>query len=192
MPEAIRSSLMFLVSAVFDIFLFILVLRMILVWVGAYYTNPAVQFVTKMTDWLIKPMRKVIPNYRQWESSSFVAILIIDMIKFLLLGLLAYKVIGNIGGLFVSSIADSFNMALNIFLYAIIAQVILSWLQPQSPLNAILNTITTPVLRPFQRIIGHPSGFDISPIPALILIQFLKMLIANPLVIMGNTLAFLA
>ena len=79
---------------------------------------------------------------------------------------------------------DLVILTINVFLVAIIVQVIISWINPGSynPVNALLDSLTAPVLRPIQRIMPPLSGIDLSPLFALILLQVLKMLI-QPLLV---------
>jgi YggT family protein len=74
-----------------------------------------------------------------------------------------------------------FRTALDVFFYAILLQVILSWVNPQSPISGVLNSLTKPVLAPIQRILPTASGMDFSPVVALILIQMLNVSVIRTL-----------
>lgn len=86
---------------------------------------------------------------------------------------------------------DIVGVVLNIFFYAIIINIILSWVSPRqyNPLTEILHLMTEPLLNPARRFIPPISGFDISPIPVLIILQFITMLVANPLMNLGLRIA---
>ncbi|MFZ2314819.1 MAG: YggT family protein [Gammaproteobacteria bacterium] len=189
MSDTIRNALLFLINTIFDIYLFILVLRVILAWVGADYFTPIVQFIVKMTDFLVKPLRRYIPNYRSIEFSTIVVILVLEMIKFFIVGLLTFG-LANIIGLIIMAFSDFLKLVLMAFFYAILFQAILSWVQPTSPMNRVLVQFTAPILRPFQRICPTINGFDISPIPALIVLQLLIMIVVTPLMALGMGVAF--
>ena len=94
-------------------------------------------------------------------------------------------------GLIIMAFGDILGVVLSVFFFAIIISVILSWVSPRqyNPLTEILHLITEPLLRPARKIIPPIAGFDISPIPVLIILQFLTMLIANPLMNTGLRLA---
>ena len=70
-------------------------------------------------------------------------------------------------------------LAINVFIFAIVIQVILSWVNPgtYNPVNALLHSLTQPLLGPIQRLMPPVSGIDLSPLFALIGLQVLKMLI---------------
>ncbi|MDH5472225.1 MAG: YggT family protein [Gammaproteobacteria bacterium] len=62
------------------------------------------------------------------------------------------------------------------FLFAIIIQAVLSWINPDpyNPIVSLLNYITWPVLKHFRKLLPPISGFDLSPIFAIIAIMFIK------------------
>lgn len=189
MPSTVHAALLFLVSTLFDLYLFILVVRIILAYSGANYFDPATQFIIKLTDFIVKPLRRYIPNVRRLEIASIVLVLALEIIKFLLISLLSIG-IPNIIGLVILALGDVLKLVLQVFFYAIILQAILSWVQPGSPINRTLFQFVSPVLRPFQRIIPPISGIDISPIPALIVLQLLIIVLVNPIMQIGLSIAF--
>ena len=89
----------------------------------------------------------------------------------------------SIGALLTLSLAELLGLLLNVFLFAILIQVIVSWINPgaYNPAVSLLYSLTEPVLRPFRRLIPPLSGLDLSPLVALIAIQLTKMLLLPPL-----------
>ena len=189
MPDTLNNGLIFLISTVFDIYLFILIARVLLVWAGASYYDPISQFVIKLTSVIVNPIRKIIPNVKNIEMASLVLILILEVIKFLLISTLTIGM-PTIVGLIVLSFGDTLKLIIQCFFYAILLQAIMSWVQPYSPVNQLLFRITAPIMRPIQRVIPPIGGFDISPIPAMIGLQFLLIILVNPIMSLGLGLAF--
>lgn len=190
MIDPVQTALIFLIRTVFDLYLFVLVTRLILVWVGADFYNPLTQFIVKLTDPLVRPLRKRIPNYRRLETTTLILIFLFEVIKYLLL--LAISVsIPNPIGVMIFAFADMLKLILEIFFYGILIQVILSWVQPHSPLNRVLYQLTSPIMNPIRRIVPPINGIDISPIPALLLLQLLLILIVGPLLALGGMRAVL-
>lgn len=189
MPDTIRTALLFLITTLFDIYLFILMVRIILVWVGANYFDPIVQFIAKSTDFLIKPLRRVIPNVYKIETSSILILFLIEILKFLLISLLSFGM-PSVIGLIIMAFGDALKILFLTFFYAILLQAILSWMQPNSAINRTLFLFTSPVMRPFQKLIPPVSGIDISPIPALIILQLMIIILVNPILALGLSLAF--
>lgn len=188
MSDTLRAALLFLINTIFDLYLFILMVRILLAYAGANYFEPITQFVIKATNFIVQPLRRIIPNYRQFELATILLVLVLEIVKFFLIFLLSFG-IPNIVGLLIVAFADALRLLLQTFFYAILLQAILSWLQPYSPVSNILNQITSPIMKPIRRFVPLIGGIDISPIPALILIQLLIIVIVNPLVQVGMGVA---
>lgn len=186
----LSTAAIFLVNTLFDLYLFVLMIRLILAYNRANYFNPITQFIIKLTQPLVVPVRRILPNFRNIEFSTLILILLIEIVKFFLLGILSGSLLNPIG-LPLLAVADALKILLNTFFYAIFIQAILSWVQQgYSPVNQILDQITQPILRPFHRIIPNIGGFDITPIAALILLQLLIILVVNPLTTLGVGMTF--
>lgn len=190
MSGPFSNAAIFLVNTLFDLYLFILGLRIILVWSRVNYFNPVSQFIVKLTGFIITPIRRILPNVLHIELATLLFMFIIEMVKFTLIGIVSLGT-PHIDGLIILSIADMLKTILTIFFYAILLQAVLSWIRPgPSPLNELLTQMTNRILRPIQRIIPPVGGFDISPIPALIGFQLLIILVVTPLFTLGLRLAF--
>lgn len=185
MAASINTALLFLVNTFFSLYLFVLIVRLILVYVGANYFDPLTQFIVKLTNFIVKPLRRLLPNYRGIELSTLLLIVFLELIKFSLISVLNMGFMPNFMGILLLSFADASKCIIQIFTYAIILQAILSWVQPYTPLNRSLMQVTSPIMRPVQRIIPLVGGIDISPIFALIMLQLLTILLVNPLFDMG-------
>lgn len=190
MTDSLNSAALFLINTLFDLYLIVLMTRIILAWAHADYYNPVTQLIVRLTQPVISPLRRIIPNVRGIELSTVVVILLLEILKFLLIGFVAFGLLGNIFGLFILAFADSIKLLLNTFFYAIFLQAILSWVQQgYSPVSRVLSQITTPIMRPFQRLIPPVGGFDLSPIPAMIFLQLLIILLVVPLSNLGTSIA---
>jgi YggT family protein len=94
----------------------------------------------------------------------------------------------SVGALLILSLAELLGLLLNIFLFAILIQVIMSWINPgaYNPAVSLLYSLTEPVLGPCRRLVPPFSGIDLSPLVALIAIQLAKMLLLPPLYQLAN------
>lgn len=174
------NAILFLISCIFDFYILILIMRLVLAWVGADYHNPVTQFVVKMTSFFIKPMKKILPDIRGIETSTLVAIILVEVCKFFFITVLSFG-LPNIIGLFILAIGDFLQLLIWALSIALILQVILSWVQPGSHVHQTLDKFTSPLMRPFQRVLPPVAGIDISPIPALIILQLLIIVLVNPM-----------
>jgi YggT family protein len=177
MPGSLNNAVLFLINTLFDLYLFVLCIRLILAWSRADYFNPITRIIIQLTQPIIAPLRRLIPNYARIEFSTLFFIIVLEMIKIYLLSLL---IMGGapIAIIFLTAIQAFIRLVLNTFFYAIIVYVILSWISPgYSPLGQVLTQLSSPILRPCQRLIPPIGGLDLSPILALIALQFLMILL---------------
>lgn len=192
--DPVSQALYFLISTLFDLYTFILILRFILQYLGINYYNPFTQFVVKATSPVVKPFRRIIPGYKGIDFATLTVILILSLIKLALIWFITYKSLPFIPGLLLLVVGDIIKLTINLYFYAILAQVILSWVAPtsHSPVVEIINRLTWPIMRPFKRWIPPIGGIDISPIPAMISLQLVKILIANSLLGIGTAVALMS
>jgi len=190
MLSPINQGLSFLISSVFDLYIFILMLRLLLVYIRADFYNPLSQFVIKFTQMPITAFKRFLPNIKQIEIATLVFILVLEAVKFLLLGLVIGGVIANILGLLVLSCADFLKSFINIFIYAILIGAVLSWVQPYHPVCALLRQMTYPIMRPFYKIIPPINGVDITPIPVMIGLYLILIVLITPMLQAGQAMAF--
>ncbi len=174
-----ENPLIFLIETLFDLYIIVLMLRFILQQVRADFYNPISQFIVKATDPVLKPARKLIPGFGGIDVATIVVIVAFIAIKIFIIALLSgYS--PSVLALLVTGIRDFITLALNIFIFAIIIQAILSWINPDpyNPVAGVLFSITRPVLTPFRRLIKPVGGLDLSPLIALIALMFIERLVS--------------
>lgn len=177
----------FLINTLFGLYILAIMLRFLLAWVRADFYNPVSQFLVKITNPALMPLRRIIPSAGKIDSSSIVLMLLLQMISLSLILLLRGSAI-SIGSLLIWSLGELLGLFLNVFLFAILIQVILSWISPgnYNPVVSLLYSLTEPVLRPVRKLVPPVSGMDLSPLVALIGIQLTKMLLLPPLLSLAH------
>ncbi len=185
----LSSAAGFLIEAIFGLYMVAVMLRFLLQLVRADFYNPICQFLVKITNPPLKPLRRVIPGIGGIDLSSVILLIALQMLKLFLLATAA-GVSLSIAGITVLSIGELVGLVLNVFWVSILIQVILSWVGPggHNPVSAILYYLNEPIMRPLRRILPPISGFDLSPILAFIAIGLLKILIVTPILDIGRSL----
>ncbi len=178
------DALTFLIGLAFSLYILLVMLRTLFQVVRADFYNPLSQFIVKATNPPLRPLRRIFPGFYGVDTS---AVLLMFVLKFVELSLIAALIsrTGSYIGFAVISVAELLDLVVNVFLFAIIIQVILSWINPgvRNPAISLLYSLTEPLLRPVRKLIGTASGFDFSPIiviAALIICQKLKLLSLPP------------
>jgi YggT family protein len=182
----IVNALQFLLQTILGMFAIIVLLRFYLQLVSAPFQNPASQFVVALSNFIVKPTRRIIPSWRGFDLSTLLLAFIAEWItEFGLRWLADFPFLVAGSGVWIAliglSINDLFKLSIYIFLYATVIQAVLSWLTPYSPIAPVLNALTRPILNPIRKHIPLVGGFDLSPIVIFIGAQLLIMLLVMPL-----------
>jgi YggT family protein len=187
------ETLGFLITVVFDCYLSILLLRFALQWLGARYYNPISQFTVKLTEPLLKPLRKLIPNFGGMDWASLSLLLVLALIKNGLLLGLAMQDLPFFPGLILLAVVNLLSLMLSLLFYAIIIRVLLSWLAPRTfnPAAEIIFQLTEPLLLRIRRWVPPLAGIDLSPLIILIVLQWFNLVCLSRLLDFSRGLAIL-
>ncbi len=189
----VSNAGVFLIQTLIGLYALTFMLRFLLQVVRADFYNPFSQFLVKVTNPLVKPLRKIIPGIGGIDWASIIAVYLLMLLEFVLIGLLPKYSIPTPHGLLVMALAETLSMMLNVFLFSIIIQAIISWVNPSSynPIVGLLHQLTAPVLSPIRRVIPPISGLDLSPMVAIIGLYLVTLLFIHPLTDLGQQLAYL-
>ena len=175
------NALIFLLNTVFGLFVVALILRCYLQWVRAPYRNPLSMFLQALTDFMVRPARRLIPGLWGLDLATLALAWLVQLVEVLLV--LQIKGLGlgpAAGQAFAAAALLAVVLLVKIGLYivavAVIVQVVLSWMGPYSPLMPLANSMTRPFLRVFQQRVPPIGNVDLSPLFALVVIQLLLML----------------
>jgi YggT family protein len=166
------QAVYFLVKTLAQLYLLLLLLRFWLPWLRADFRNPIAQGILRFTSPLVVPLRRFLPAIGRLDTATILVAFITQFIVVLvLLAIVRRSVPTPIVA--VVSLIELAILSLNLFFFATLIRIILSWVAPgnYNPITALLTTLSEPVLRPFRRIIPSVGGLDISPIFAIVLLQ---------------------
>lgn len=168
----------FLINSLFGLYILAIMLRTLLAAVRADFYNPVSQFLVKITNPPLLPLRRVIPSIGRIDTSAILLMLALQMLALLLILLLRGGGVPP-GVLVIGSIAELVNLLFNIYIFSIIILAILSWVSPGSynPVAGLLYSLTEPVMRPFRSLLPPVSGLDLSPLLALLALYVARMLV---------------
>ncbi|MGV3582268.1 MAG: YggT family protein [Methylophilus sp.] len=174
----IQNAFVFLISTIINILTFVLLLRFFMQLFKASFNNPLAQMAMALTDFIVKPTRRVIPSWKKLDLSTLILAFIAQYLLQLSLKLLGSFVITSpVFFAYIALIAlfAIVRHSLDIFFYAILLQAILSWVNPNTPISGVLNSLTRPILTPIRRWVPIVNGFDFSSLVALILLQMFNI-----------------
>lgn len=183
MNQAFSGAGLFLVQALLTIATFAFLLRFILQAVRADFYNPITQGIVRLTDPVLRPLRKVLPSAGGLDLG---ALLICVLLQFLLV-FAAFGGVPIVTALLLGTF-QLLMLVLDLYFWALILIVILSWIAPGSahPGAMLLQQVTEPVIAPFRRIIPPMGGLDLSVMAVfLVLIVIREYLLPGLMIEMG-------
>ncbi len=177
----LSQALIFLIETAFGLFIVALLLRFYLQWARAPYRNPLSDFLQALTDFMVRPARRLIPGLWGLDLATFALAWLIQLVElFVVLQIRGYQAGPDAGMAFAALVLLALVAIIRIGLYivmvAVIVQVVLSWVGPYSPLMPLANSMTRPFLRVFQKRIPPIGNVDLSPLFLLVVVQLLLML----------------
>jgi YggT family protein len=179
--NAINDIFGYLVQTALSLYLLAMVLRFLLQVVRADFYNPISQFLVRITNPLVIPVRRVIPGFAGLDLSSLLLALLLQslgivFVLFIKTGALVLHPI-----ILVWAVLALLGLVVNIYFFALLAMIILSWVAPasNSPALYLLHQLTEPVMAPFRKMLPAMGGLDFSPILVFILINVVKIALGH-------------
>jgi YggT family protein len=173
------AATIFVLEAIFGLFVLAALLRF---WMQAFRAparNPIAQFSMALTDFAVKPLRRVIPGVMKLDWASLVVALLLEFVLQVLEYTLLHAALpagASLSPLLFLAVVLLARLSIYIFIAAVIAQAVMSWVNPHHPAMPFFGALGNPFLRPVRRAIPPIGGVDISPLFVLIFLQLLLML----------------
>lgn len=140
------------------------------------FGNPIGRFVFALTDWLVLPLRRVLPSVRRVDTASLVAAYLVEVAKFVLL-IGVFTGLAGMAAVPLLALFGMLHLAISALTALVIVYAILSWVGSDSPIADVIDRLCAPLLRPFRRVIPLLGGIDLSPLALLVLLQVLSMVL---------------
>ncbi|RDK04426.1 YggT family protein [Paraburkholderia lacunae] len=170
----------FLLNTVFTLFGAALLLRAWLQVVRMPPYNPVTNAVLQATNWIVLPLRRILPSTRNLDWASIVAALIAAIVYVVLMvWLTGADPLTLLPTLLIVAVLTLIKWALNLIIWLTILMALLSWLNPRSPAMPILYQLTAPFLNPLRRVVPQLGGIDLSPILLFVIVQVLLMVVTR-------------
>ncbi|NIO43553.1 MAG: YggT family protein [Burkholderiales bacterium] len=175
-----EQGFVFLLETFVGLFVLALLLRFFMQVVRAPVQNPLSHFVIALTDFVVRPARRVIPGLRGYDLSSLVVAWLLQIaLVSVVFWANDFDFTAPAGVTAVALIGYAAVKLLKILIYIVlvstIIQAVLSWINPYSPIAPILNAMTRPFLGVFRYRIPPIGGVDLSPLFVLVVCQLLLM-----------------
>jgi YggT family protein len=172
------TAIIYIVDTLLSMALAVVLARLLLQWTRADFRNPLCQFIVRITNPLILPLRRILPPIGKVDTASVVAVLLVAIAD---VAIMRAVVGAGFPPAFywIELVAiEIVRTLLQMYFYAIVLYALLSLIAPggYSPMQSVLATLCEPVLRPFRRVIPPIAGIDLSPLWACIIIKAILLL----------------
>jgi len=171
---------------VLDLLTILFLLRFYFQLLKVPFQNQTAQMVITLTNFAVKPVRKVIPSLGKLDISTlllaYLGQLLLTVFT-LLLSDYPLFIVGSGIWLKISAMAllGTISISIAIFLYAVLIQAVLSWINPHTPIAPVLNKMTSPILNFLRKFIPAAGNIDLTPLVFIITAQLLLLTILSPL-----------
>lgn len=170
-----------LVDSLVGLIVYLGLLRFFMQVFRAPFRNPVGQFVVAFTDWGVQPLRRIVPGWKGFDLSTLVFAILVQLalvaILFFVFGP-GNAVIGPLEWI-VYAVLELIRKSLHLLVAVVLIDVILSWVNPQTPFAPLLASITRPLYGFFRRFIPPVGGFDLSPLFLILLLQVAFIVLNN-------------
>ena len=141
-------------------------------WMQAVRVRPPFslgQFMFRTTDWLVLPLRRVLPGLGGFDWASLVGGLLIALLSVAIE--LGVRSAFAVELWLMLSLHSLIHWVVYGFIGLLFLEVIFSWVNPDAPLSPIVRALNQPLMRPLRRLIPPIAGVDLSPILAFLMLR---------------------
>lgn len=169
----------FIVDSVLTFAVYAFLLRVLLPLVRADFRNPLTQAILALTNWLVLPLRRILPPIGRIDTASVVALVVVQLIATLILFRLRTGALFPFLPLAVAALRSLVLATLLLYTVLIFVYALLSFIAPgvRSPATALLASLCEPLLSPLRRLLPIVGGIDFSPLVAIVGLTALRILI---------------
>ena len=168
----------FLVDTVVTFIVFVLLARFLLQWLRVPFRNPVGEFLLAATNWIVVPARRLVPGVARTDWATLLLAWILQALGIWLQQSIAGRQPSALAILAVA-LVDLVRFGVYILVFAVIVQVVFSWVNPYAPLAPVFDAITRPFLRPIRRYVPPIGSVDLSPAILFIILQVLLLAIRH-------------
>lgn len=179
----LTNLLLLILETVTGFFVFMLLLRFYMQLLRASFRNQVGHFVVAVTDWLVRPARRLIPGLFGLDMPSLTGALVLHgaylaiafwlkRFSFATGAAIAIPVVVAI------AVVELLRFSVYLLIGVVLFSAALSWFNPRAPLAPLFNSLSRPFLRPFQRLIPPIANVDLSPLVLLLALQVVLVVLS--------------
>ena len=174
-----HQVVLFLADTLFSLLLYVFLLRLLLQWTRANFRNPVTESIVRLSNWLVMPLRRVLPPIGRIDTASVIAAFAVALVQTAALNVILAGTLPAALPWVAAAGIELLRSALWLYFWAIFIYAVASMIAPgvRSPLQDLLESLCEPVLERIRRAVPAIGGLDLSPMWAGIIIQVLLILL---------------
>lgn len=145
---------------------------------GAGQSRTIGEYILPLTNWIVIPLRRMIPSIGRFDVASFLAAYLLVAGKTTILLLLSGATLSDLSWLLLALI-DFVDLILSGLVGLVLASVILSWIGAGSQIQYLVSLLVDPLLAPIRKAIPSFGALDLSPLALLLILQVLQIVVGN-------------
>jgi YggT family protein len=167
------NALIFIVDSLLSLAVYAFLLRLLLQLSRADFRNPLSQAIVKLTNWLVLPLRRVLPPIGRVDTASLVAVYLAQVAAVAAVFMISTGIAMPMAELLWWAVKKTVVSTLQLYTVAIVVYALLSLVAPgtYSPAVGLLQSLCEPLLRPVRQVLPILGGLDFSPLVVILVLQ---------------------
>ena len=173
------DAIRYIVDTLLWLLLLAFVLRLLFQWVRADFRDPMADAIVRVTNWLILPLRKLLPPMGKIDTATVVAVLAVASVRTFASLALSGEGVGDPAQFLLKVAVELADLLLRVYLFALLLYWLTSFVSPggYAPGVRLLSQLCEPILKPVRRMIPPIGQIDFSVLWVSIVIGALLVLL---------------
>ncbi|GGY62992.1 MULTISPECIES: YggT family protein [Pseudoduganella] len=145
-------------------------------WMQATRVRPpssVAQFTFQLSDWLVRPMRRLVPGVGGYDWASLLGAFLIVVLATSVRWFAGYP----FDLIMLMALHRFLQWILYGFMILLVVEAIFSWVNPHAPLAPFVRALNEPILKPVRRVVPLVGNLDLSLLVALVLLQIAQLVL---------------
>jgi YggT family protein len=138
--------------------------------------NAVAPWVMGLTDWLVLPLRRVLPKVGRIDLGSLMAAFLVMLLQAVVITVLFGAGLNPVS-IVLGAVLDLLGLVLSSVFWLLVIGIAVSWLRVDESTVYWIQSLIEPLLRPVRRILPTVAGLDLSPMVLILLIKVFEMVL---------------
>lgn len=137
---------------------------------------PIAPFIFALTNWLVLPLRRILPAIGKLDTASLVGSYLILLAKYVVYWSLTDTTLDPIN-LPIQAAVELISTCISGLFWIVVIYAVSSWLKSSTPMTYLIEWMVEPLLMPIRRVLPRISGLDFSALVLIVILQVLEIVL---------------